>query len=636
MTLLEPTLRINRLIVKKSGHTAFDCSFHNGVNVIRGRNSSGKTTVMDLLAYSLGAENIRWKPQALSCSFTIVEVELNGSPVTLMREISNQSMRPMSFYWGRIDNAIIAGPSDWDRYPFKRSEQKSSFSQTLFSSLGLPQAQGSGASNLTMHQLLRVLYADQPSVHSPIFRIDPFDSALTRETIGGYLCGVYIDELYNSQLKARDVEKDLEKKISELRGIFNVLGKSGQAPDITDSGSLIKELEDKRARLFDHLESLKSGRELSPKEENEAEKVVEVLRKRLNSAKKYESALRDGLASVELEILDSQLFVNELRSRVQSLDESKATREYLGGLSFQFCPSCLAEIAPADSEHACHLCKSKLESDNGAQILRMRNELAIQIKESLSLLNSKEEEVARLRHELPLAIQDVKKLESEYKSISSTWSSNIEISLEQIGRELGALDEEMKRAYERQKLASVIMEIQRQRNILSSELGDLRNKIEALEVTQENRKKEVARAVEKNMIRLLKLDLPLQVEFENAESVKYDFEENSVYVNGSRNFSESSAVVLRHIFHLALLTTSMDLEYLRLPRFMMLDGIDDGGMEKDRSHNLQQIIVEECSTYQHPFQLIFATSEVTSDIENSNLVVSRYFTPDSRSLDVQS
>lgn len=532
---------------------------------------------MDLLAYSLGAENIRWKPQALSCSFTIVEVELNNSPVTLMREISEQSQRPLSFYWGVLDDALTAGPSEWERYPFKRSEQKISFTQALFTGLGMPQAQGSGASNLTMHQLLRVLYADQPSVHSPIFRIDSFDSALTRETIGSYLCGVYIDELYNAQLKSREIEKELDKKISELRGIFNILGKSGQAPDIVESNGLIKELENKRTKLLEVLDSLKSGRELSRKEKNEAGKALDGLRKRLNAAKSYESILKDGLASTELEILDSKLFIKELSSRADSLDESKSTRDYLGGLSFQFCPSCLTEITTSDSEHACHLCKSKLESKNGAQILRMRNELNIQIKESNILLRIKEKEAAKLRLDLPLATQEVKSLEKEYKAASSTWSSDVEIKLEQTSRELGGLDEEIKRAYEKQKLASVISELQRQRDRLSSELNTLKDRITSLEATQEARKKAISRAVEKNMIRLLKLDLPLQVEFENAETVRYDFEENSVYVNGSRNFSESSAVVLRHLFHLALLTTSMELDYMRLPRFMMLDGIDDGG-----------------------------------------------------------
>lgn len=634
-SLIEPSIKINRLLVKQGGHSAFDCHFHAGVNVIRGRNSSGKTTIMDLLAYSLGAENIRWKPQALLCSFTIVEIALNGSAVTLMREISEQQQRPISFFWGKIEDALAAGPIGWDRYPFKRSEQRISFTQAIFSALKMPEAQGSGASNLTMHQILRVLYADQPSVHSPIFRMDPFDSALTRETIGGYLCGAYIDELYNSQIAARDIEKELDKKTSELKGIFNILGKSGQAPDIIQSTDFIIQLEKKRQENIEHIERLKSERQLSKTEKIESNKMLIELRKKLNIARKKESTLIDGLASVELEILDSGLFINELSSRLKSLDESRTTREFIGELSFQFCPGCLTKLSPTNSDHLCHLCKSPIDEENGSQILRMRNELSIQIRESELLLKLKEEEASALKQDIPLAKQEVKKLEKEYNTNSSTWSSDIEIILEQRNRELGAIDEEIKRAYEKQKLALVIQELQKQRNTLSSQLENLKDKISALETTQKSRKEEVARAVERNMVRLLKLDLPLQVEFVNAESVRYDFEENSVYVNGSRNFSESSAVVLRHIFHLALLSTSMSLNYMRLPRFMMLDGIDDGGMEKNRSHNLQKIIIDECSNYKHSFQLIFATSDVTSEIENSDLVVSKYFTPNSRSLDIR-
>ncbi|WP_178377277.1 ATP-binding protein, partial [Burkholderia ubonensis] len=103
MTLLEPTLMVRRLVVYQGGHVAFDCAFHTGVNVIRGRNSSGKTTIMDLLAFSLGAENIRWKPEALRCSATLVEVSLNGEVACLRREIDEASMQPMSIFWGAFE-----------------------------------------------------------------------------------------------------------------------------------------------------------------------------------------------------------------------------------------------------------------------------------------------------------------------------------------------------------------------------------------------------------------------------------------------------------------------------------------------------------------------------------------------------
>ncbi len=635
MTLLKPTLKVTRLVVLQGGHRAFDCTFHLGVNVIRGRNTSGKTTIMDMIAYSLGAENIRWKPHALKCSNVMVEVELNGEPATLLREISQEPQRALSIFWGRIEGALAAGPSLWDRFPFKRSEQKISFSQAIFGALDLPQAQGQGAANLTMHQLLRVLYADQPSVHSPIFRMDNFDSALTRETIGGYLSGVYDDQLYTAQLRVRELNKALDKKISELRGIFRVLGQSGQTPDIEASRNIIQELEQERIQLTEYIDQLKVNRTLSRKESNEASKKSDNLRSRLSSAKKYESVLKDSIAAINLDISDSKLFIDELSYRLHSLDESKATRDYLGNMSFQFCPGCLSELKHDTAKHSCQLCKSPVESGADGQLLRMRNELSIQLKESKTLLALKEEEVLNLNKDLPLASQEVKKLEKEYKSASTNWSSDIETILESTGRRLGVLDQEIQQAYEKQKLFSVIKELQKQRDDLANELRELESTIESLEAGQQSRKVDVAKVLEKHMVRLLKEDLPLQPEFVDAQVIKYDFEENSVYVNGSRNFSESSTVVLRHIFHLALLSTSMELEYMRVPRFLLLDGIDDGGMEQNRSHNLQRIIVKECGTYRFDYQVIFATSEIQADIERTDMVVSRPFSPDARSLDIR-
>lgn len=584
MTLLKPLLRINRLIVLQGAHRAFDCKFHAGVNVVRGRNSSGKTTIMDLAAFSLGAENIRWKPEALRCSSTVVEVKLNSGVATLKREISPDIQVPISIFWGGIEDALNSGPEKWEKYPFKRSALKVSFSQALFNALELPQAQGDGASNLTLHQLLRVLYADQPSVHSPIFRLDSFDSALTREMTGGYLCGVYDDELYDAQLRLREVNKTLDKKISELKGIFSVLGRSGQAPNLEMTQSEIPKLEAKRDELTNKYLDIKSSRKISTEESNSAKNKSKELRKKLNEARLQEYKLKEDFSLEEFNISDSRLFLFELESRLNSLDEAKITRSYFGGVSFDFCPCCLSEVKKQDiAENQCDLCSTIIEDkDNGAQILRMRNELNIQIKESTYLLSQKELNLLNIKKNIPVASKIVKGLEKEYQSIASTWSTETETVLEDISRQLGFLEGEIQRAYEDKKLASVISELQDQRNKLQTELNKLQDRIKILESQQESRKAEVAQAVERNMLRLLKLDLPLQPEFINPVSVNFDFVGNSVYVNGSKNFSESSTVALRHIFHLALLSATMELSFMRIPKFMMLDGIDDGGMEKER------------------------------------------------------
>lgn len=635
MTMFEPTLAVSRLLVLQNSHTALDISFHKGVNVVRGRNSSGKTTVMDLLAFSLGAESIRWKPEALRCTETIVEVELNGATACLRREISSEAQQPMAIHWGNLSTAASLPKEKWERYPFRRSPLKSSFSQVLLDALRMPQAQGDGASNLTMHQILRVLYADQPSVHSPIFRLDRWDSALTREMIGAYLSGAYDDDLYSAQLRTRVVNAELTKKIGELKGIFHILGKAGHTPDLSLTNYRISELESKRDALAMQLVGLKSGINSDSAKDHENEAVR--ARKSLSKARLKLAQSLDKLEAIRLEMSDSELFVTELRARLSNLDQSQVTRSELGSIEFPFCPCCLEKVeavSPDDSH--CSLCKSALSNGiNESQILRMRNELILQLAESNSLMSKRSSESKEIKNTIPLLREEVKKLSLEYSNIVGTSATGTEEAIEEVARSLGSLDEEIQQAHRLKSLSDAIEVLQKERDQLQNELTALEVKIETLQKRQESRLEQVASSVESSMLRLLPMDLPLQPEFSSAQSVIIDYIENSVYVNGSRNFSESSAVVLRHIFHLALLSASTQISFMRVPRFMMLDGIDDGGMEKDRSHRLQEIIVNECSKFEVDYQLIFATSEINPSIESSDLVVGRYFNPADRSLNIR-
>ena len=266
----------------------------------------------------------------------------------------------------------------------------------------------------------------------------------------------------------------------------------------------------------------------------------------------------------------------------------------------------------------------------------MRNELDLQLKESTVLIEKRENELSNLRAKLSMLSSEVKRTEVRYYAEAQSAPSPIESEIEELARSLGAIDEEIRQADRLQSLSAAVADLQKRRDDLSTEKERLNDLIEVLEAKQGKRKSEVSLAIEKAMVRILRQDFPLQPEFVNAESVEVDFVENYVYVNGSRNFSESSAVILRHVFHLALLTASTQLSYMRVPRFIMLDGIDDGGMEKERSHNLQRIIVDECESYEVDYQVIYATSEINPDYEDSALVVGRFFTPEARSLNIKS
>ncbi|MDI1275567.1 AAA family ATPase [Polaromonas sp.] len=634
MTLLSPTLIVNELAVFKDGRNTLAISFHKGLNILRGQNSSGKTTTLDFIAHTLGAEDIPWKKEALLCDYSIVEVSLNGRRVTLRRDVNDSRQQPMYIFWGALDEAMRAPITAWELYPFRRSQNKLSFTQSLLVALDLPEAQGDGASNLTMHQFLRVMYADQPSLHSPIFRIDSFDNALTRETVGNYLSGVYNDKLYSAQLSKRELEKEISQADSELKSIFTVLAKSKQDINMEFFGQQILEAERRRTFLLAELARMKVERTVERDKKRTSDEGP--LRAALDSAKKGLATSLDAIARLEFELQDSRNFVQEIESRLLRLDESETTRSYFGSVAFNFCPCCLAEVKPPSAaSEQCALCKSPLHDPSGeTQILRMRNELRIQLRESTALINARESELRLLRTSVPSVRQELRSLEGKYLEATQSWSSDLETAIEAASRETGSLDQEIKGLYENQKLAGAIKDLQIRRDALLQKLSELDSLIESLRYAQDGTKRDVALTVANSVSRLLKQDFKRQEEFKSAEHVQFSFIDNQVIVDGSAKFSESSTVFLRHIFHLALLSASTKLPAMRFPRFLMLDGIEDGGMELARAYHLQEIIATECASYEVDYQLIFATSQISPSLNNERFVVGRSFTEDHKSLEI--
>ena len=49
------------------GEVAYDEEFHRGVNIIRGQNSSGKSTIVRFIFFVLGGYYTDFVPQAVKC-----------------------------------------------------------------------------------------------------------------------------------------------------------------------------------------------------------------------------------------------------------------------------------------------------------------------------------------------------------------------------------------------------------------------------------------------------------------------------------------------------------------------------------------------------------------------------------------
>ena len=89
--MMHNTLFLQRLrIVTETGQVAYDELFHRGVNIIRGKNSSGKSTIVRFIFFVLGGYYTDFVPQALHCQYVMAEVCINGTVVTLKRYLEKR------------------------------------------------------------------------------------------------------------------------------------------------------------------------------------------------------------------------------------------------------------------------------------------------------------------------------------------------------------------------------------------------------------------------------------------------------------------------------------------------------------------------------------------------------------------
>lgn len=135
MIQYNPFLKLNRLsIFTHDGKSAYDEKFHDGVNIIRGHNSSGKSTIGNFIFYVLGGDFKKWTKASLACNDVYAEIIVNTEPITLKRTVSTSGNQPMSIFWGTYEEAIKSTSEGWQIFPYRRSEKsnKKSFSNAFF------------------------------------------------------------------------------------------------------------------------------------------------------------------------------------------------------------------------------------------------------------------------------------------------------------------------------------------------------------------------------------------------------------------------------------------------------------------------------------------------------------------------
>ncbi|MDB4534230.1 hypothetical protein N9242_05095 [Vicingaceae bacterium] len=628
-------LFLNRLVIRTNeGGTAYDENFHRGVNIIRGDNSSGKSTISHFIFYVLGGAFSKWVKEAKKCSEVLAEVEMNKSVFTIKREVSEHTKSPIFIHWGTMDD-LFNNPEKytWNKFGYDTTTEKKSFSNVFFENLGLPIVYGDN--NITMHQILRLLYVDQDSPTNSLFLYEQFDSQLNRETISDLLLGVYEEKLYNNKIDLREKESEFDKIKGEITGVKKFIGNAfNLTPELINTQ--IDNTQKSIIEIENQIVSLKEGEKrvnYSVKSKLEFEKLnIDVIKQRTKV-----KTTEDQLSLVKYEIDDTDFFIDSLEAKLKAIRNSIITRDFLGEFQLDHCPECLKRIEDKQIENHCKLCKEPADNSYGVtQARKIEQELDFQIKESrknlVTKLVSKDELEIRLHSERIENNQIQISVNNALKDVKSFRNEKID----QLYISKGFQEGEILQQRTLLENAEAYANLNERKINLENRIAVLKGAIKSGLAEQEKLKTNINKKVKDCGLDLLRNDLYRQREFREAKEFNIDYRNNLAFLDDKElRFSASSDFYLKTTARYSLFFAALEVESMRYPRFILCDNMEDKGIEAIRAKNFQKLIVEKANSYnKDDFQLIYTTSFIPEELNVEQYTVGKFYTEATPSLSV--
>lgn len=629
-------LFVNRFVVLTNlGKVAYDEKFHKGVNIIRGKNSSGKSTIMNLLFYALGGDFKKWNGAASKCDSVWLELDINGAIVSLRRNVKDADRQPMYIYWGKLEDAFKT-QEGWKKYPYSQNDDSTSFTNVLFNLLNYPEVKSDlfEDTNITMHQLLRLLFIDQESKTDHLFRSEDWDNALTREAIAELLLGLYDNDLYNNRLLAKDLLKKKESAEGEYKALAKLYSGLRTEIDIEKIGQLITSKDNSLSELDVLIKEAQKN--LVYVQNDDIQKDLQSKLQELAGIKIKLIQVYDAYNGLLHEIEDSEYFIQTLKNRINDIDNSIITRESLGNLTLWYCPQCLQPLPAVESDDVCCLCHQPLDrerKENSAS--RIKQELSLQVKESEKNIIIKKPKLQSLIIEKQELNSNLAILQKDIDLLASHSKPSTNKNIDELFERRGSLKQEIAQLIRQKQIAERFSMLKDEMQRLTIQLNEVVEKIETKSEEQKQRKNIANASIQKFTAYMLKKDLSRQAEFRQAKEsdVDVNFKANSMQFQGSFNYSASSNTYLKNAIRFAIFFSSLKNDFFRYPRFIMCDNIEDKGMEQERSQNFQQLLVDICNLVENKeYQVIISTSMIKPELNNTELCIGDDYTDENKAL----
>jgi len=603
-----PSLVIQRIRVTSDRGVALELGLKRGLNVIRGENSSGRTTLLKLFEFGLGADEPIARffvPEIQECKRLLMQVELNGTSYTLERNFGRGS-RQAVVYQGHMDTLLHDQPSY-----FSVGEELSDF---LLHRLDIPRVSyldsySNRERKITFNDLYDALYIDQERGFSQVHaRI----SETKRKHIFKLLTRMRHPDLYQVEIE----EESLKKQRADLEADFQAVSRffgSVKLPTPIEIQSRIDRLSEQRAEIGAQLQNLRLQLRSSPAYANPLREEILDLETLVAGKQRDLSFTKQTLESyIELE--------NQLYEDLDRIARIRVSAAQLASFEFERCPRCLQaitiEMKRLETQGNCSVCGRPLVQDSDAieQLEDYEAQVRFQLEELQELQNYYQDSIKEISDELSiLQIQLASRRQALDEAIKEFVSPLIQ-EIESLGYQTASINEEINRLQELRRWRERLQEMQDKSHQFSLRISEVQAQKEDL-LAQERQLRTALVSFEDYFYRFVSSTYPDFLDAKIDDNTFLPVVNNYDYT--AKSATQRDVAILGYYY--ALLRFSLE-NSSYIPRFLVIDTPRHDDLAEDLYRAILKEYKELEDIYDGDFQLILVVREPVEFLRDDEIL----------------
>lgn len=459
----------------------YTVNFHDGFNLISGHTSTGKTSILEMIDYALGAQSHKsYIEIGNSCSHVELSIIIGDEKFKIRRELFNFKAPVVVEDWREDKNKYLF----YNRYEIDIPSNPKSLSAFLIEKLGLANITISGQT-FSFRDLFKYCYIKQTEIdNEDILGEKIWSKDFKRKATFEIIFNAYDNALEEYKRTLEERKEEAHDLALQIAGVQDFL----KTVDITDSETcrgLEKTIRDEITGLTAQLNEIKKGKG------NMSSEAI-ALRRKIEEIKSKLSELGEKHRDQEQYIKKLRLLYNQYLSEIEK--KELAIQGYLTFNQYEFvlCPNCLRPITRTQNAEVCCLCGSE-KSDDAAESIILKNETLVlkrKANELLKFIDVEDRKFDTIIHEIHELQSTLSESEMELNHLSQGYIDPIMEQIEYINYEIG---QKNRRLFELEKNSKMFQEVDRLSEIF-------KKKEKSIELLKSNIKTLSANVVDKQSL----------------------------------------------------------------------------------------------------------------------------------------